>query len=442
MPWPTALCSRSSGSTRPGDAARNARPGGDVGNGATPPRAFPPQSLRRMSLIADLERELAARTTRGLARVRRTLASPQGARVTVDGREVIAFASNDYLGLANDPAIVAAARDGASRWGVGAGASHLISGHAVPHASLETELAAFVQPCATAQALTFSSGYLANLALLTALCGRGDAIFADRLNHACLNDGALLSRARLIRYPHRDVAALRTRLATTDARRKVIATDAVFSMDGDLAPLPQLLSLADEFDATLVVDDAHGFGVLGDGRGTLAHFGLASERIFYMGTLGKAAGVAGAFVAAHPAVIDTLVQTARPYIYTTAPPPLLAAALRASLSVIRDDAARRAHLASLIVRFRQRLAPLPWTLTDSPTAIQPLIVGANDAAVALADALWARGLWVPAIRPPTVPQGTARLRITLSAAHTREDVDTLADALAELAPAHAQLDKQ
>ncbi len=394
--------------------------------------------FRRMPLIADLERELADRAAAGLARARRTLSSPQGARVVVDGRELVAFASNDYLGLANDPVIVAAAREGASRFGVGAGASHLISGHFSPHASLETELAAFVRPCASAQALTFSAGYLANLALLTALCSRGDAIFADRLNHACLNDGALLSRARLIRYPHRDVETLRRRLGAAKARRKVIATDAVFSMDGDLAPLPELLALADEFDATLVVDDAHGFGVLGDGRGTLAHFGLASERIVYMGTLGKAAGVAGAFVAAHPAVIEALVQTARPYIYTTAAPPLLAAALRASLAMVRDDAARRVRLVSLIARFRERMSPLPWTLADSQTAIQPLVVGANATAVALADALWARGFWVPAIRPPTVPQGTARLRIALSAAHTPADIDALAAALAGLAPAHAQ----
>ncbi len=391
-----------------------------------------------MSLIADLELELAARAAKGVARVRRTLSSPQGTRVVVEGREVIAFASNDYLGLANDPAVVAAARDGASRWGVGAGASHLISGHFAPHAALETELAAFVRPCANSQALTFSTGYLANLALLTALCGRGDAIFADRLNHACLNDGALLARAQFIRYPHRDVATLRSRLAATKARRRVIATDAVFSMDGDLAPLPALLSLADEFDATLVVDDAHGFGVLGEGRGTLAHFGLASDRIVCMGTLGKAAGVAGAFVVAHPAVTETLVQAARPYIYTTAAPPLLAEALRASLSIVRDDAARRAHLVSLIARFRRRIALLPWSLADSQTAIQPLIVGANAAAVGLADALWARGLWVPAIRPPTVPSGTARLRISLSAGHTVADVDALAAALAELAPVHAQ----
>jgi 8-amino-7-oxononanoate synthase len=386
-----------------------------------------------MTLIADLERDLAARDAAGLTRIRRTLASPQGARVIVDGREFIAFASNDYLGLANDRVVVAAAREAASRWGAGAGASHLISGHFAPHAALEADLAAFVRPCAGARALTFSTGYLANLAILTALGRRGDAIFADKLNHACLNDGALLSRAQFVRYPHGDLAALRLRLAASTAKRRLIATDAVFSMDGDLAPLPALLALADEFDAWLVVDDAHGFGVLGEGRGTLAHFGLAAERIVYMGTLGKAAGVAGAFVAAHPAVIDTLIQSARPYIYTTAAPPLLAEALRASLAIIRDDAPRRAHLGALIAHCRERMRALPWTLTDSRTAIQPLVVGANDAAVALADALWKRGFWVPAIRPPTVPPGTARLRITLTAAHTLADVDALAGALREIA---------
>ena len=395
------------------------------------------------ALIADLERGLAAREAAGLQRIRRTLASPQGARVLVDGRELVAFASNDYLGLANHPEVVAAAREGAARWGAGAGASHLICGHFAPHAALETELAAFVRPCAGARALTFSSGYLANLAILTALAGRGDAIFADRLNHACLNDGALLSRAEFVRYPHADAAALRHRLAASKAKRKLIATDAVFSMDGDLAPLPALCALAEEFDAWLVVDDAHGFGVLGagesGGRGTLAHFGLASERIVYMGTLGKAAGVAGAFVAAHPAVIETLLQTARSYLFTTAGSPLVAEALRVSLRILRDDAARRAHLFELIARFRSRLVGGPWTLQDSPTPIQPLIVGANATAVEFADALWRRGFWVPAIRPPTVPKGTARLRITLNAAHTRDDIDALADALDELAPAFGSI---
>jgi len=394
-----------------------------------------------VTLIADLERGLAALDTAGLLRKRRTLESATGARVDVDGRRLIAFASNDYLGLANHPDVVAAARDGVTRWGAGAGASHLVCGHSAPHAALEAELAAFVRPTAGAAALTFSSGYLANLAILTALAGRADAIFADRLNHACLNDGALLSHADFIRYPHGDVAALARRLAASKAKRKVIATDAVFSMEGDIAPLPAILALAEEFDAWLVVDDAHGFGVLGEGdgggRGTLAHFGLESERIVYMGTLGKAAGVAGAFVAAHPAVIETLVQSARSYVFTTAAPPLLAEALRASLKIIAGDHARRAHLFDLVAHFRERMHAVPWALRDSRTPIQPLVVGANATAMELAGALWDRGFWVPAIRPPTVPVGTARLRITLTAAHTRDDVDALVDALADLASAKA-----
>jgi 8-amino-7-oxononanoate synthase len=250
------------------------------------------------------------------------------------------------------------------------------SGHFAPHAALEAELAAFVRPCEGAQALLFSTGYLANLAILTALAGRDDAIFADKLNHACLNDGALLSRATLVRYPHRDIGQLRTRIASSTARRKLIATDAVFSMDGDLAPLPELLSIADEFDAWLVIDDAHGFGVLGSatdpGRGTAAHFGIASERIISMGTLGKAAGVAGAFVAAHPAVIDTLLQTARPYIFTTAAPPLLAETARVALQLIRNDRARYSHLTALIEHFRTRMRTLPWKL--------PPVANANPAA--------------------------------------------------------------
>jgi len=387
-------------------------------------------------LIAELLADLAAREADGRKRTRRTVASARGTRVVVEGRELVAFASNDYLGLANHPDVVAAARDGAACWGVGAGASHLVCGHSASHATLEAELAAFVRPCAGATALTFSSGYLANLAILTALAGRDDAIFADRINHACLNDGALLSRAEFVRYPHADVGALAKRLAASTARRKLIATDAVFSMDGDIAPLPALAALAGEHEAWLVVDDAHGFGVLGrsdePGRGALAHFGLESERIVYMATLGKAAGVAGAFVAAHPAVIDTLIETARSYIFTTAAPPLLADALRASLDVIRTDAARHAHLASLIARFRSRMRALPWQLLESRTAIQPVVVGSNAAALELAAALWERGFWVPAIRPPTVPKGTARLRISLSAAHSLADIDALVDALAEL----------
>jgi 8-amino-7-oxononanoate synthase len=245
----------------------------------------------------------------------------------------------------------------------------------------------------------------------------------------------LLSRAQFIRYRHDDLAHLAERLADCKAPHKLIATDAVFSMDGDLAPLPELLALARQHDALLVVDDAHGFGVVGDGRGSLAHFGLQDDRIVYMGTLGKAAGVAGAFVAAHPAVIETLIQTARPYIYTTAAPPALAAALCASLAIVRNDSARRERLAARIAQFRAGARTLPWTLLPSQTAIQPLIVGANDAAVALSDARLARGIFVPATRPPTAPRGTARLRISLSAAHMAADVDALLGALREVAAA-------
>jgi 8-amino-7-oxononanoate synthase len=379
--------------------------------------------------IAELAEALAQRRAAGLLRTRRALAGAQGPHVDVAGRRLLAFASNDYLGLADDPVIADAARTATVRWGVGAGASHLVCGHTEAHDDLERELAAFVAPCVGARALTFSSGYLANLAILTALAGRGHAVFADRLNHACLNDGALLSRAALMRYAHGDMRALAQRLAASRAARKLIATDAVFSMDGDVAPLPDLLALAEEHDAWLVVDDAHGFGVLGGGRGSLAHFGLASERIVYMGTLGKAAGVAGAFVAAHPAVIETLVQTARPYIYTTAAPALLAEALRAALAKLRDGDALRRHLFALIERFRAGARALPWKLLPSPTPIQPLVIGEPAEAVALSERLMAQGIWAPAIRPPTVPQGTARLRISLSAAHTFADVDALLAAL-------------
>ena len=381
------------------------------------------------SAIAELEGDLARRRHEGLARTRRIVDSAQGPRIRIGGRTLLAFASNDYLGLANSPVVVDAARAAAQRWGIGATASHLIVGHAAPHAMLEDELAAFVAPCGNARALTFSSGYLANLAILTALASRHDVILADRLNHACLNDGALLSRAVLKRYSHVDVPQLARLLATPGGRRRFIVTDAVFSMDGDIAPLARLLELADAHDAWLVVDDAHGFGVLGDGRGTLAHHGIASERIIYMGTLGKAAGVAGAFVAAHGSVIETLLQTARSYIYTTAAPPLLACALRAALRAIAGDAQRRTHLAQLIAAFRAEAAGLPWPLLPSSTPIQPLVIGDTRAALAVSEALEALGILVPAIRPPTVRAGTARLRVSLSAAHTRADVSELIAAL-------------
>jgi 8-amino-7-oxononanoate synthase len=390
-----------------------------------------------MKLIAELERDLAARASEGLIRVRRRVDSAQGARTRSGGRDLITFASNDYLALASDPRVVTAARGAALQWGVGAGASHLLCGHFAPHDALERELAAFVRPCKGAEALLLSTGYLANLAILTALARRGDAIFSDRLNHACLNDGALLSRASLIRYAHGSVADLRRRVEATPATRRLIVTDAVFSMDGDIAPVAELLAIADELDAWLILDDAHGFGVLGDadnpGRGTLAHLGLESERIVYMGTLGKAAGCAGAFICAHPAVIQTILQTARPYIFTTAAPPLLAEATRASLAIIRCEHERQRRLHRLIARFRKRAQALPWTLLPSSTPIQPLVVGDNAATLELSNALWQRGLWVPAIRPPTVAAGTARLRVTLTAGHSEADVDVLTGALHELA---------
>lgn len=381
-------------------------------------------------LLVDLAAELAALEGAGLRRFRRVLESAQGPQVTVDGRRYAAFCSNDYLGLAGDPRLIAAAQAGAARYGVGSGASHLVLGHSSAHEALESALAAFVrQP----RALLFSTGYMANLGIVTALAGRDAAVFADKLNHASLNDAALLSRASFRRYPHADVDALERLLARTRARRKLVITDAVFSMDGDVAPLQDLLALCERHDAWLVVDDAHGFGVLGpQGRGTLAHLGLGSPRIVYMATLGKAAGVYGAFVAAAPEVVETLVNRARTYVYTTAPPPLLAHTLIAALEIVAGEQWRRDHLARLVGVLRAGLKPGAWRVLESTTAIQPVMVGDNRKALELTGRLAERGLLVPAIRPPTVPPGTARLRVTLSAAHELADVERLAQALCEL----------
>ena len=351
----------------------------------------------------------------------------------VDGRDVVAFASNDYLGLAADARLCEAAIAGVRRDGVGAGASHLILGHGAVHAALEDALARFV---GLPRALLFSNGYMANLGAVTALVGRGDAVFADRLNHASLNDAALLSRAEFRRYAHGDCAALERLLAKSTARRKLVVSDAVFSMDGDLAPVAQLLELCERYDAWLLLDDAHGFGVLGaGGRGVLEHCGVASPRIVYMATLGKAAGVAGAFVAGDEATIEWLAQRARTYIYTTASPPLLAHALLASLDIIAGEPQRRARLAQSIAAFKRGCAGLTWRLLPSDTAIQPLVLGDNREALRVAAALAAQGLLVPAIRPPTVPAGTARLRVSLSAAHAPEDVARLTQALQAVAQA-------
>ena len=377
--------------------------------------------------FADLAAEIAALDVRGLKRHRRILETPLRTRVMVEGREVIAFCSNDYLGLASDPRLTAAAREGAERFGVGAGASHLILGHSSVHHALEQALAQFVK---LPRALLFSTGYMANIGIVTALAGRDDAVFADKLNHASLNDAALLSRAEFKRYAHGDLAALEKLLAATKARRKLVVSDAVFSMDGDIAPLPELLRLCERHDAWLVLDDAHGFGVLGaTGSGVLQHCSVMSQRIVYMATLGKAAGVFGAFVAGENDLIEILVQRARPYIYTTAPPPLLAHTLLASLEIIATEGWRREQLARLIIRLKQDVAGLRWRLLPSATAIQPLMIGANDEALRVAAALTQRGVLVPAIRPPTVPQGSARLRISLSAAHSEQDVAQLVEAL-------------
>ncbi len=378
-------------------------------------------------LATELEEIAAA----GLTRRRRVLASPCGRLAAVDGREMLNFASNDYLGLAGNAEIARAMADGALHWGAGSGASHLVSGHLAPHEQIEKDIAAFV---GFPRALTFSTGYLANLAIVPTLAGRGAAVFADKLNHASLIDAVQLAKAQGAdsqRYAHNDMAALERQLAASEARTKVIVSDAVFSMDGDLAPLPQLLALAERFDAWLVIDDAHGFGVLGaQGRGSLRHFNLpAAKRILLMGTLGKAAGVGGAFVAGSDIAIEYLLQRARSYIFTTAAPAPIACALSKSLSIIEQGEALRANLFARIAQLRDGLAGLRWQLLASPTAIQPLIVGENEAALALAKALWERGLWVPAIRPPTVPKGTARLRISVSAAHTAADISCLIDAL-------------
>ncbi len=381
--------------------------------------------------FTDLQNELDERVAQGLLRRRSMLSGPQSPHIVVDGKPYLAFCSNDYLGLACHPQLIAALQQGAQKWGVGAGAAHLVSGHFAPHHELEQQLAAFVGKPA---ALLFSTGYTANLGTVQALVGKGDTVFADKLNHASLNDAMLLSRAETKRYRHGDMAQLAQLLAQTHSGRKLVITDAVFSMDGDIAPLRELLALCEQYDAWLYVDDAHGFGVLGEqGRGSLAHCGLTSERIVYMATLGKAAGVSGAFVAAEPAVIDTLVNHAHSYVYTTATPPALSVALSHSLQLIAQGESVREHLRVLIARLRDGLPGLPWQLMPSDTAIQPLLIGDNQQALTLSEGLRARGIWVAAIRPPTVPQGTARLRITLSAVHTAADVDQLIGALHELA---------
>ncbi|OCT21869.1 8-amino-7-oxononanoate synthase [Pseudomonas putida] len=383
----------------------------------------------------DLAARLAERRAADLYRQRPLLQSPQGPEVVVDGQRLLAFCSNDYLGLANHPEVIAAWRAGAERWGVGGGASHLVVGHSSPHHEVEEAIAELT---GRPRALLFTTGYMANLGAITALVGQGDTVLQDRLNHASLLDGGLLSGARFSRYLHNDPASLASRLdkAVGDT---LVVTDGVFSMDGDLADLPALAAVARPHGAWLMVDDAHGFGTLGaNGGGIVEHFGLGIDQVpVLIGTLGKACGTAGAFVAGSDDLIEALVQFARPYIYTTSQPPALACATLKSLQLLRDERWRREHLGALIRQFRQGAQQIGLALMDSPTAIQPILVGDAARALTLSKMLRARGLLVTAIRPPTVPVGSARLRVTLSAAHSEAQVQLLLNALAEC---HAQLE--
>ncbi|MCF6354993.1 MAG: 8-amino-7-oxononanoate synthase [Candidatus Polarisedimenticolaceae bacterium] len=378
--------------------------------------------------MKDLAAELERRRTAHLYRSRRQLSCAQTAELQVDGRTLLSFCSNDYLGLAAHPKVIAALQKGADRYGVGSGAAHLVIGHSNAHHALEEELAEFT---GRPRALLFSTGYMANIGVISALLGRGDTVFQDRLNHASLIDGGILSRARLKRYPHADAAHLADQLKAAQGE-KLIVTDGVFSMDGDIAPLAELANAAKANDGWLMVDDAHGLGVLGkEGGGCLAHLGLNQDDVpILMGTLGKAFGTFGAFVAGSEAVIETLIQQARSYIYTTALPPAVAEATRASLKLVRSDAWRRERLQALVARFRSGAKQLELPLMDSITPIQPLLAGSAEQALAWSQKLEKQGILVSAIRPPTVPEGGARLRITFSALHQDEHIDRLLDALA------------
>ncbi|MDQ7016219.1 MAG: 8-amino-7-oxononanoate synthase [Gammaproteobacteria bacterium] len=374
---------------------------------------------------------LAARQEQQLYRRRKLIDSPQSPHVVVDSRSLLNFCSNDYLGLANHPEIKKAFSDGVRRWGVGSGSAHLVSGHSTAHEALEQELAAFT---GRARALLFSSGYMANLGLISALLGRGDAAFEDRLNHASLLDGGLLSGARLMRYPHNDVAALEKKLLARPQGRRLVLTDGVFSMDGDQASLKLLAEVCQQQEAWLMVDDAHGFGVLGEtGGGSLQQAGLDEQQVpVLMATLGKAVGCFGAFVAGSEELIETLIQQARSYIYTTATPPALAEATRVSLRLLQQEGWRREKLAELIAHFRTGAQRLDLPLMNSTTPIQPLLIGSSERAMQISSELEKLGFLVTAIRPPTVPEGSARLRVTLSAEHTFKQVDLLLAGLAKL----------
>lgn len=383
-----------------------------------------------MNIDSALRPALKARQQDHLYRQRKTLQSPQGTQLRIDGKSYLAFSSNDYLGLANHPDVIAAFQRAANNYGVGSGASHLVCGHSFEHHALEEELAVF---CGRERALLFSSGYMANIGAINALLNKGDAVFEDKLNHASLLDGGLLSGARFQRFLHNDLNSLTAKLENSDAARKLVVVDGVFSMDGDLAPLDKLSPLADKHNAWLMVDDAHGFGCLGKhGAGSAEHFALSQNQLpILMGTLGKSFGTSGAFIAGSDALIETLIQFSRSYIYTTALPPAVAAATRVSLKLLQSEHWRRENLSNNIQQFRAGAKSLGLQLMASPTPIQPIILGAEDKTMAVAAGLERDGILVGAIRPPTVAAGSSRLRITLTAEHTASDIERLLSALTD-----------
>ncbi len=381
--------------------------------------------------MKNLRQELDQLQQQGLYRRRRVTESAQGSEIIIDGNKVLNFCSNDYLGLANHPDIKQSLIDASKTYGVGSGAAHLINGHNKSHHALEEELAAFV---GYPRALLFSTGYMANLGVAQALCGRGDAIFEDRLNHASLLDAGRLSGARLQRYQHCDSQDLEQKLVSREKGEKLVMSDGVFSMDGNIAPTKTLASVCKTHDAWLMIDDAHGLGVLGEnGRGTLQTFNLGVNEIpILMGTLGKALGTAGAFVAGTEELIEYLIQKARTYIYTTAMPPAIAEATRTSLKLVQSESWRRQRLKEHVDYFRTGASQLGLHLMDSSTPIQPILVGDSQRAVEMSNKLLQLGILVSAIRPPTVPKDTARLRVTLSAAHSTEQIKRLLDALEQI----------
>ena len=379
-------------------------------------------------MFESLAASLTQRREQGLYRQRRIVDSPQNVKMLIDGQTLINFSSNDYLGLANHSDVVKALQQGAQQYGAGSGAAHLICGHSRPVHDLEEALAEF---CGRQRALIFSTGYMANIGIVTALLGRHDGVFEDRLNHASLIDAGQFSGASFQRFRHADTSQLEEQLIASQARQKLIISDGVFSMDGDIAPLPSIVQLAEQHDAWLMVDDAHGFGVLGkNGSGCAEHFALSQEQLpILMGTFGKAFGTFGAFVAGSDTLIEYLINEARSYVYTTALPPAIAVATLASLKLLQQQTWRREKLQDLIRKFRQGVTEIGLQLMDSDTPIQPIVIGEAASAVRMSDALMAKGFYVGAIRPPTVPKGSARLRVTLSAVHSESDINRLLEAL-------------